>query len=297
MALQRARFLAHEVLAACTEAGGQWVTTDALYKRYGSDPNFYGHGKAMVDGAIELLADEGRIQIDPRSKRRLRLTPGPVEPASEPEGPTRIQMIADLIRRAQLTEAEAEEIRALLPPARVSLRTPAGLVEPFPGRGSWRPWERLALASVTITSPSLTASVASCPGSQASSCPPRQEVSLQNRCRDLKCRTCHKGITVTARRQTAPVLVASYRERGGSGTEPRAWSPFSRACRFVASLVVRGGDNLIRIGRKVIIAGVTALVLTAGASAATAAVMSGGPVDSSGVIPAARRAAATPRPA
>jgi len=36
--------------------------------------------------------------------------------------------------------------------------------------------------------------------------------------------------------------------------------------------------------RKVIIAGVTALVLTAGASVATAAVMSGGPVDSSGVV-------------
>ena len=36
--------------------------------------------------------------------------------------------------------------------------------------------------------------------------------------------------------------------------------------------------------RKVIIAGATALVLTAGASAATAAVMSSGPVDSSGVI-------------
>ena len=39
-----------------------------------------------------------------------------------------------------------------------------------------------------------------------------------------------------------------------------------------------------RIGRKVIIAGVGALVLIAGASAATAAVMSSGPVDSSGVI-------------
>ena len=38
------------------------------------------------------------------------------------------------------------------------------------------------------------------------------------------------------------------------------------------------------IGRKVIIAGATALILTAGASAATAAVMSSGPVDSSGVI-------------
>lgn len=36
--------------------------------------------------------------------------------------------------------------------------------------------------------------------------------------------------------------------------------------------------------RKVIIAGATALVLTAGASVATAAVISGGPVDSSGVI-------------
>ena len=38
------------------------------------------------------------------------------------------------------------------------------------------------------------------------------------------------------------------------------------------------------IRRKIVIAGVTALVLTAGASAATAAVMSSGPVDSSGVI-------------
>jgi hypothetical protein len=41
---------------------------------------------------------------------------------------------------------------------------------------------------------------------------------------------------------------------------------------------------MIRIGRKTIIAGVTALALTAGASAATAAVMSSGPVDGSGVI-------------
>ena len=41
---------------------------------------------------------------------------------------------------------------------------------------------------------------------------------------------------------------------------------------------------MIRIGHKVIIAGATALVLTAGASAATAAVMSGSPVDSAGVI-------------
>lgn len=41
---------------------------------------------------------------------------------------------------------------------------------------------------------------------------------------------------------------------------------------------------MIRIGRKVIIAGATALVLTAGASAATAAVLSSGPVDSTGVI-------------
>ncbi len=38
------------------------------------------------------------------------------------------------------------------------------------------------------------------------------------------------------------------------------------------------------VKRKVIIAGVTALVLTAGASAATAAVLSSGPVDSTGVI-------------
>jgi hypothetical protein len=41
---------------------------------------------------------------------------------------------------------------------------------------------------------------------------------------------------------------------------------------------------MTRIGRKVIIAGAVALALTAGASAATAAVMSGGPVDGSGVI-------------
>jgi len=41
---------------------------------------------------------------------------------------------------------------------------------------------------------------------------------------------------------------------------------------------------MIRIRRRIVIAGVTALVLTAGASAATAAVMSSGPVDSSGVI-------------
>ncbi len=41
---------------------------------------------------------------------------------------------------------------------------------------------------------------------------------------------------------------------------------------------------MIRIGRKTIIAGVTALALTAGASAATAAVLSSGPVDGSGVI-------------
>ena len=41
---------------------------------------------------------------------------------------------------------------------------------------------------------------------------------------------------------------------------------------------------MIRIGRKIVIAGATALVLTAGASAATAAVMSSGPVDSAGVI-------------
>jgi hypothetical protein len=38
------------------------------------------------------------------------------------------------------------------------------------------------------------------------------------------------------------------------------------------------------VKRKVVIAGATALVLTAGASAATAAVMSSGPVDSSGAI-------------
>ena len=41
---------------------------------------------------------------------------------------------------------------------------------------------------------------------------------------------------------------------------------------------------MTRIGRKIIIAGATTLVLTAGASVATAAVMSSGPVDSSGVI-------------
>ena len=40
----------------------------------------------------------------------------------------------------------------------------------------------------------------------------------------------------------------------------------------------------MNVKRKVLIAGVTALVLTAGASAATAAVVSSGPVDSSGVI-------------
>jgi hypothetical protein len=41
---------------------------------------------------------------------------------------------------------------------------------------------------------------------------------------------------------------------------------------------------MIRIGRKIVIAGVTALALAAGASVATAAVMSSTPVDSSGVI-------------
>lgn len=41
---------------------------------------------------------------------------------------------------------------------------------------------------------------------------------------------------------------------------------------------------MARIGRKVIIAGVSALIFMAGASAATAAVISSGPVDSSGVI-------------
>jgi hypothetical protein len=45
-----------------------------------------------------------------------------------------------------------------------------------------------------------------------------------------------------------------------------------------------GEENMPRIGRKVIIAGATALALIAGASAATAAVVSSGPVDSSGVI-------------
>ena len=40
----------------------------------------------------------------------------------------------------------------------------------------------------------------------------------------------------------------------------------------------------MNVKRKVVIAGVTALVLTAGASAATAAVLSSGPVDSTGVI-------------
>jgi hypothetical protein len=40
----------------------------------------------------------------------------------------------------------------------------------------------------------------------------------------------------------------------------------------------------VNVKRKVLIAGVTALVLTAGASVATAAVLSGGPVDSSGFI-------------
>ncbi len=40
----------------------------------------------------------------------------------------------------------------------------------------------------------------------------------------------------------------------------------------------------MNVKRKVLIAGVTALVLTAGASAATAAVLSSGPVDSTGVI-------------
>src|SRR5579859_3992330 len=41
---------------------------------------------------------------------------------------------------------------------------------------------------------------------------------------------------------------------------------------------------MTRIGRKVIIAGSVALALMTGASAATAAVMTSGPVDSSGVI-------------
>jgi hypothetical protein len=41
---------------------------------------------------------------------------------------------------------------------------------------------------------------------------------------------------------------------------------------------------MARIGRKVIIAGVSALIFTAGASVATAAVISSGPVDSSDVI-------------
>ena len=40
----------------------------------------------------------------------------------------------------------------------------------------------------------------------------------------------------------------------------------------------------MNVKQKVLIAGVTALVLTAGASAATAAVLSSGPVDSTGVI-------------
>ena len=46
---------------------------------------------------------------------------------------------------------------------------------------------------------------------------------------------------------------------------------------------------MIRIGRKIIIAGVTVLALATGASVATAAVMSSGPVDSSGVIHGAVR--------
>jgi hypothetical protein len=44
-------------------------------------------------------------------------------------------------------------------------------------------------------------------------------------------------------------------------------------------------DNMLRIGRNIIMAGATMLVLAAGSSIATAAVMSGpSPVDSSGVI-------------
>ena len=49
-----------------------------------------------------------------------------------------------------------------------------------------------------------------------------------------------------------------------------------------------GEDNMPRIGRNVIIAGATALVLAAGSSIATAAVMSSpSPVDSSGTFTAA----------
>jgi hypothetical protein len=114
----------------CAEAGGEWVGTDIIRERCGrSRPTWDPADRnRAVNEAIQLLAAEGRIEIEPKipvrvgdraGQRKVRLTAGSVEPAPQPklEAPTgRTREIADVIRRHPLTEAEAEFIHALLPP-------------------------------------------------------------------------------------------------------------------------------------------------------------------------------------
>jgi hypothetical protein len=93
----------------------------------------------------------------------------------------------------------------------------------------------------------------------------------------------HKRVTVVTLRQSASFLHGVLSGKGGERDRTSGLVVLLAGVMF-SRPPSSGEENMARIGRKVIIAGVATMVIATGSGVAAAAVMSNGPVDSSGVI-------------